>query len=126
MTPRLLRRLEEQGLKDVYVSSEELVGRYVAVDLIDEQTGLVHAEAGDELTPELLARRLPLAEIPLIDIDPLLNGDFEQRRRVALAQTLDVDDGRLLAHRTPAYHGSRDPITRRATPRPGDRVRVTG
>ena len=56
LTPRLLKRLEEQGLQEIYVSSEELVGRYVAVDLINEETGLIFAEAGDELTPELLAQ----------------------------------------------------------------------
>ncbi|MGH6913962.1 MAG: DNA-directed RNA polymerase subunit beta, partial [Geminicoccales bacterium] len=41
MTPRLVRKLADQGLEELYVSSEELVGRYVAVDLIDEKTGLV-------------------------------------------------------------------------------------
>ena len=50
MTPRLLRKLEEQGLKETYVAPEELVGRSVAVDLIDEGTGLVHAEAGEART----------------------------------------------------------------------------
>ena len=56
LTPRLIKRLEEQGLQQLYVSAEELVGRYVAADLSTRQTGLIHAEAGDELTPELLAR----------------------------------------------------------------------
>jgi len=59
LTPRLVRRLEEQGITQLYVSTEELVGRYVAADLIDEASGLIYAEAGDELTPELLARLIP-------------------------------------------------------------------
>jgi DNA-directed RNA polymerase subunit beta len=78
LTPRLLKRLEEQGLSDVYVSSEELVGRYVAVDLIDQKTGLVHAEAGDELTPELLAKLVDaeLPELPVLDIDHVTVGPY--------------------------------------------------
>jgi DNA-directed RNA polymerase subunit beta len=52
LTPRLLKRLEEQGLAEVYHSAEDLIGRYVARDLINEETGLVHCEAGDELTGE--------------------------------------------------------------------------
>ena len=50
MTPRLLKKLEEQGMSEVYNSAEELVGRYLSRDLIDEETGLILAEAGDELT----------------------------------------------------------------------------
>src|ERR687891_1240032 len=78
LTPRLLKRLEEQGLNDVYVSSEELVGRFVAVDLIDEETGLVFAEAGDELTPELLARLVEaeVETLPVLDIDHVTVGPY--------------------------------------------------
>ena len=66
------------GPRDIYVSSEELVGRYVAVDLIDEETGLVYAEAGDELTPELLAKLVEakLAELPVLDIDHVTVGPY--------------------------------------------------
>ena len=35
-------------MEQVYHSAEELVGRYLSRDLINEQTGLVLAEAGDE------------------------------------------------------------------------------
>ena len=78
MTPRLLKKLEEQGLKELYVSPEELVGRAVAVDLVDEKTGLVHADAGEELTPELLVRLqdAELKELPILDIDHLTAGPY--------------------------------------------------
>jgi DNA-directed RNA polymerase subunit beta len=78
LTPRLLRKLEEQGLEELYVSSEELVGRFVAVDLVDEKTGLVHAEAGEELTPELLARLVEAEtqELPVLDIDHVTIGPY--------------------------------------------------
>ncbi|HEX6142061.1 MAG TPA: DNA-directed RNA polymerase subunit beta, partial [Geminicoccaceae bacterium] len=78
MTPRLLKRLEDQGVKDLYISGEELVGRYLAVDLIDESNGLVLAEAGEELTPELLGRlaEAGVEELPLLDIDHVTVGPY--------------------------------------------------
>ena len=56
MTPRLLKKIEEQGMQEVYHSGEELVGRYLSRDLINEETGLVLAEAGDELTGEAMRK----------------------------------------------------------------------
>src|SRR5918994_3655905 len=78
LTPRLIKRLGEQGLEQLYVSAEELVGRYVALDLVDEQSGLVYAEAGDELTPELLARLIEaeVQELPVLDIDHVTVGPY--------------------------------------------------
>ncbi|MCC2664065.1 MAG: rpoB, partial [Geminicoccaceae bacterium] len=78
LTPRLIKRLGEQGVQQLYVSAEELVGRYVALDLVDEQTGLISAEAGNELTPELLARLIEaeVAELPVLDIDHVTVGPY--------------------------------------------------
>src|ERR687883_872189 len=78
LTPRLMKRLEEQGLTEVYHSAEDLVGRYVARDLINEETGLVYAEAGDELTGEMLRKlgEAGVAEIPVLDIDHLSIGPY--------------------------------------------------
>jgi DNA-directed RNA polymerase subunit beta len=78
MTPRLLKRLGDQGIEHLYISGEELVGRFLALDLVDESNGLVHAEAGDELTPELLARlaEAGIEELPLLDIDHVTIGPY--------------------------------------------------
>jgi DNA-directed RNA polymerase subunit beta len=78
MTPRLLKKIEEQGMQEVYHSAEELVGRYLSRDLINEETGLVLAEAGDELNSESL-RKLTEAgveTIPVLDIDHLTVGPY--------------------------------------------------
>ncbi len=78
MTPRLVKKIEEQGVEEIYISSEELVGRFVSRDLIDEATGLVLAEAGQELTGEVI-RKLTEAgveEIPVLDIDHLTIGPY--------------------------------------------------
>ena len=54
MTPRLLARLKEQGLKEIRVSPEELIGRYAALDVINEKTGEIYVEAGQEITQAVL------------------------------------------------------------------------
>ncbi|HMB78274.1 MAG TPA: DNA-directed RNA polymerase subunit beta, partial [Kiloniellaceae bacterium] len=54
MTPRLAKKLTEAGLKDRFVSNEELLDHFVAIDYINPENGLVLCEAGDEVTEELL------------------------------------------------------------------------
>ena len=78
MTPRLLKKIEEQGMSEVYHSAEELVGRYLSRDLINEETGLVLAEAGDELTGETMRKlaEAGIATIPVLDIDHLTVGPY--------------------------------------------------
>src|SRR5205809_5703834 len=56
MTPRIARRLREEGLTDILVGEEQLIGRYFAADLINEETGEVYFEAGDEITATALAQ----------------------------------------------------------------------
>ena len=55
---------------------EELIGRYFAQDLINEETGEVYFEAGDEITEAALAaaRGDGLAELPVLDIDLISRG----------------------------------------------------
>src|SRR5262245_19344168 len=50
LTPRLLNRLSEQGLKEIRVLDEELVGKYAARDIINEKTGEIYIEAGHEIS----------------------------------------------------------------------------
>src|SRR3546814_8920309 len=52
ITPRLAKKLVEGGLKQVFVTNEQLVGSYISADFINEETGEVIAEAGDELRSE--------------------------------------------------------------------------
>ena len=55
MTPGLARRLDQAGLKQLRVSDEDLIGRYLAEDVINEETGEIYLEASDEITEEALA-----------------------------------------------------------------------
>jgi DNA-directed RNA polymerase subunit beta len=78
ITPRLLRRLREEGLSDVLAAEEDLVGRYFAADLINEQTGEVYFEAGDEVTAAALAQLTELGfdELPVLAIDHVSIGPY--------------------------------------------------
>ncbi len=68
ITPRLARKLIEGGLKDQFVSDEDLFGEYFAVDHIDVSNGIVIVEAGDEITEENLTA---LAEAGVKQIETL-------------------------------------------------------
>ena len=39
MTPRLGKKLREAGLTDIVVTPEDMIGQYVAEDIINEATG---------------------------------------------------------------------------------------
>ena len=54
LSPRVCRKLEEDGLKEILVQDEELYGRYFAEDIINEETGEIYVEAGDEIDEDKL------------------------------------------------------------------------
>ncbi|MBO0736304.1 MAG: DNA-directed RNA polymerase subunit beta [Alphaproteobacteria bacterium] len=86
LTPRAARRLREEGLSEVLVTDEELVGLYFASDLINEETGEVYFEAGDEVTTAALTRLSEhgIDELPVLDIDHVTVGPF-------MRNTLTID-----------------------------------
>lgn len=78
LTPRVIKKLTEGGLKEILVSEEDIIGGYIAEDMIDEKTGEIFAEAGAEITEELL---LTLAEagcktLPTLSIDHVNVGAY--------------------------------------------------
>lgn len=50
MTPRLARKIAEEGTKEVLVGRVDLIGRFLSDDLVDLNTGEIYGEAGEELT----------------------------------------------------------------------------
>ncbi len=49
LTPRLLKQLTEKGVKFIKATDDDLVGSYLAEDIVNPETGEVYLEAGDEL-----------------------------------------------------------------------------
>ena len=78
ITPRLARKLIEQGLEEQLVATEELAGRYLAADLINEQTGEVYHEAGDELSLVDIEKleKGGVTSIPVLAIDHINVGSY--------------------------------------------------
>ena len=75
---RFSRKLQTEGLKEILVYLDDLVGRYIAYDLINESTGEVYAEAGDEITPPMLEILAAggIQTIPTLDIDHVNVGAY--------------------------------------------------
>ncbi|WP_431283968.1 DNA-directed RNA polymerase subunit beta [Humitalea sp. 24SJ18S-53] len=71
MTPRVARKILEAGTTEVLVSRADLLGRYVAEDMVNLETGEIWAEAGEELTePKLAAlEQAGIDELSMLAID---------------------------------------------------------
>ena len=84
LTARLVRRIAEKT-KTVLASRNDLLGRFMAIDLVNEATGEIYAEAGEELAEA----RLTALEEAGIDALPTLAVD--QQNGPWLRNTLAVD-----------------------------------
>jgi DNA-directed RNA polymerase subunit beta len=89
VTPRAVKLLiEDAKIKDQLVPFDDLIGRFIAKDIINEKTGEIWVEAGDELTWELdkdgqvksgtLKRLLDegVTDFPVLDIDHVNVGPY--------------------------------------------------
>ena len=78
LTPKVIRKLEAGGLKEIQVADEDLWGRYVANDLINEKTGEIYAEAGEEVTEAVLETiaEAGFKKLPTLAIDHLTVGAY--------------------------------------------------
>jgi len=86
MTPRLIKKLEEKGMKEQLVTDEDLVGRYIAGDVFNEKTGEIFTEAGAEITEEVLdtLTEAKINEVTTLAIDHVNVGPY-------IRNTLAVD-----------------------------------
>lgn len=79
------KKLQKDGLEEFRVSSEDLIGRFVATDFIDENTGEVVMEAGDEITEDDVAQleALKVKEVSVLHIDYVNVGPYIRNTLVA-------------------------------------------
>ena len=86
MTPRVIRELELKGLKEQLVTTEDLIGSYIAADLINPKTGEIYIEAGGEITEETMEvlDNAKINEIVTLSIDHINVGPY-------IRNTLAVD-----------------------------------
>ena len=89
VTPRAVKQLIDAGeVTELLLPFDQIVGRYVAKDIINEETGAIYVEAGDELTWEVdkegevtggtLKELLDagFTDIPVLDIDNINVGPY--------------------------------------------------
>ncbi len=57
LTPRSLKKIADDGVEHVLAPFEAIYGRFAAVDVINEETGAIYVEAGDELDEARTSRR---------------------------------------------------------------------
>jgi len=89
MTPRAVKKILDEGkITDLLVPFNEIVGKFVSKDIINEETGAIYVEAGDELTLEYskdgevtggsLQELLEagVTELPILDIDNVNVGPY--------------------------------------------------
>ncbi|NKN36715.1 DNA-directed RNA polymerase subunit beta [Agrobacterium sp. a22-2] len=78
MTSRLLRQLQDKGLKALRATDDELYGNYLAEDIVNMATGEIYLEAGDEIDEKTLPIILDagFTAIPVLGIDHINVGAY--------------------------------------------------
>ncbi|HWJ93212.1 MAG TPA: DNA-directed RNA polymerase subunit beta, partial [Telluria sp.] len=82
-----VRDIENAGIKHISVPEDYLVGRVLAKNIVDQDTGEIIASANDELTDELLGK---LRDANIAEIQTLYTNDLDQGAYIS--QTLRTDD----------------------------------
>ncbi|PIZ29691.1 MAG: DNA-directed RNA polymerase subunit beta, partial [Alphaproteobacteria bacterium CG_4_10_14_0_8_um_filter_53_9] len=77
-TRRTIRKATEEGVKWVKQSAEDMFGRYLAHDIVDNESGEVKFEAGEEITEDVLEalQELKVKEFNILKIDHLNIGPY--------------------------------------------------
>ena len=78
ITPRAVKQLQSDGLKDLLLPDEDLINRFAAEDIVNDKTGEIYIEAGEEITQEHLEILVNAGfkSIDTLDIDHVRIGQF--------------------------------------------------
>ncbi len=81
----IAKKLEEKNLKEIFVSNDELIGKYTSKDLIDKNNNLI-LSSGSDLNAEIIDKIKieELRTLELVNIDPINKGPY-------LLETLKID-----------------------------------
>ncbi len=85
ITPRLLKKLEEAGVKNLLLSEEVLETKFIAQDIVNTKTGEIIAEAGDQVTPVILDQIMDMGQksVEVLAIDEQNIGSYIRNTLVA-------------------------------------------
>ena len=92
-TRRQVKKAQEDGVKWVAQGAADMLGRYLADTLVDKESGEVVAEAGDEITMELLAKMsdMGVKQFNILKIDHLNVGAYI-RNTLAIDKTSSPEE----------------------------------
>src|SRR5476649_506775 len=78
ISPRMARKIAEDGTKELLVRDEDLYGRYIADEMVNEKTGEIFAEAGEEITEKslLALKEMGFKSLNILDIDHVNTGAY--------------------------------------------------
>ena len=78
INPAIANKLAKDGLKNILLRPDSLVGKFLAEDIIDERSGEVYFEASDEITPDILEKinDLGLKNVKILNVDGINVGAF--------------------------------------------------
>jgi len=96
LTKRGAKRLADEGLKSVLITDEEMAERFVAEDVVNTTTGQIYAEAGDELSLEIMEEinEAAIVELSVLNIDHVNVGPYI--RNTLAADKNDSREGALV------------------------------
>ncbi len=80
------KKIKQDGLKEIFLSDQTVIGKYLAQDIINEKTGEIFFEAGDEITEKDLEnlQKKNINYIKILNIDHVNVG-------AALRNTIHAD-----------------------------------
>ncbi|MEH6684948.1 MAG: DNA-directed RNA polymerase subunit beta [Qipengyuania sp.] len=86
ISPRAANKAAKDGLETLLLPTEEIFGRYASRDMIDEKTGRIYIEAGEEVSAENLEvlDAAGVDSMVLLDVDHVTTGPW-------IRNTLQVD-----------------------------------
>ena len=87
ITAKHIRELDQAGIKTIDVPEDFLLGRVIARNVVDGETGELVARANDEITEELLGK---LREAGVTELQTLYVNDLD--RGAYISQTLRIDE----------------------------------
>ena len=81
----IAKKLEEKNLKEIFISKEELIGKYISKDLKDKNNN-IFLSSGSDLNEEVLEKikTEEIKNLELVNIDPINKGPY-------LLETLKID-----------------------------------
>ncbi len=87
ITAKHIRDIAAAGLKQIVVPEDFILGRVVATNIVDKETGEVVANANDEITETLLAK---LREAGILSLETLYTNELD--RGAFISNTLRADE----------------------------------